>query len=541
MAAEGDATPQGALEAPFPSDTYWRSLKYLSLYRLVIAAVFVVAFDLTGGTGNLGSQDPGLFEACGYAYLAMSFAFLSILRRFKQGFDVQVSAQVATDILALTLLMYTSGGSKSGIAAMMVVAIAGAGLVGRGRMTLFYAALATVAVLLEQGFRLLRYSAEGDDFVRTGLLSIGFFATAATAQMLARRVVANEMLARQRGIELANQQRINQQVILDMQDGVLVVGPDGQVCQHNPQAEALLDAHPPAGSDLTAFSPVLAETLRRLSVGGAEFSETIDVAGSGRLLRARILPPAAGGHVLIYLEDLSRIQAQARQIKLAALGRLTANIAHEIRNPLAAISHAAELLGEEKHGDASDRLTRIIGDNAQRLNRLVREVLELGRRDRIQPESIQIDRFLRQLLDEYSLHAPSVTVRVALDAAADAVICFDRAHLQRVVENLLANALRYASEAAGAVRLEAVLAANRCEIHIIDDGPGIDVDARSRIFEPFFTTHSGGTGLGLYIARELCEANGASLELLEAERGTHFRINARGNLCPVGKGGAAAN
>jgi two-component system sensor histidine kinase PilS (NtrC family) len=519
-------------EVELPTGSYWRSLQYFSLYRLVIAAFFVVAFNLLGGTTTLGSQSAGQFDLIGYAYLLAAYGFLLFVRRVRRAFDFQLSVQVGTDILALTLLMYASGGAKSGIAVMLVVAVAGAGLVGQGRLTLLYASLATLAVLLEHAYRVLHFSAETEGFFRVGLISIGFFATAITAQLLARRVVANESLARRRGVELANQLRISQQVILDMQDGVLVVDRDGQVRQHNPQAEVLLDVHPPEDADLRAFSPDLAVRYALLGQGKDETEKVIQVAGSGRLLRVRFLPPGEGGYALIYMEDISRIQAQAQQIKLAALGRLTANIAHEIRNPLAAISHAAELLGEERREDTAVRLTRIIGDNARRLNRLVGEVLELGRRDRVQAESIPLAGFLQQLLEEYSLHDPTVSGRATLLVTPDAVIHFDRAHLHQVVENLLANALRHASQNAGAVRLEArAVSATQVELHIIDDGTGIEADARAHVFEPFFTTHSSGTGLGLYIARELCEANGAILELAESVKGAHFCIVAKREKC----------
>lgn len=544
MAAASDKPrlrAEAAERQAVPSDSQWRSLQYFGLYRLVVAAVFVVAFKLSAGGINLGSQDADLFEYCSYFYLLAAYGVLFALRRMRRAFDLQLSLQVVMDILALTLLMYASGGAKSGIAVMLMVAVAGAGLVGQGQLTLFYAALATLAVMLEQGYRILHFSGEGEDFFRTGLISLGFFAIAVTAQMLARRVVANEGLARQRGIELADQQRINQQVILDMEDGVLVVDAGGRVRQHNPQAEALLEVQLPDGARLAELSPELADSYGRLAKDGEAASEVLRVPASGRLLRARFLPPGEGGHVLIYLEDISRAQAQAQQIKLAALGRLTANIAHEIRNPLAAISHAAELLGEERRGEMADRLTRIIGDNTQRLNRLVREVLELGRRDRVQPEAIPLERFLRQLLDEYSLHAPSVARRVVLEADPGAAAWFDRAHLHRVVENLLANALRHASDRPGAIRLEArATSARRAELHIIDDGPGIEASDRGHVFEPFFTTHRGGTGLGLYIARELCEANGASLDLLEGG-GAHFRIIAKGEECQARIGGDATN
>ena len=525
-----------------PAESYWRSLQYFGLYRVVVAGLFVLAFNFLGGTTALGSQNPLQFELVAYAYLLASGGFLFFVQRVRRAFDLQLSLQVAVDILALTLMMYASGGAKSGIAVMLMVVVAGAGLVGQGPLTLFYASLATIGLLLEHGYRVLHGQAEAADFFRLGLISIGFFATAATAQLLARRVVANQTLAHRRGVELANQLRISQQVIVDMQDGVLVVDKDGSVRQHNPQAAILLGVEPPEGGDLRAFLPELAEQFSRLGESRGETEKVVRAAGSGRLLRARFLPPSAGGYALIYLEDISRVQAQAQQIKLAALGRLTANIAHEIRNPLAAISHAAELLGEERREDTTRRLTRIIGENSQRLNRLVSEVLELGRRDRVQVETIPLASFLQQLVDEYCLHDPAVAGCVALRVDPATQVQFDRGHLYRVVENLVTNALRYASRNAGAIRLECqTTTASPVELHIIDDGPGIAAEARARVFEPFFTTHSGGTGLGLYIARELCEANGASLELLDGAGGAHFRISAKGSLGQTRSGADAAN
>lgn len=516
-------------------DSHWRSLQYFSLYRLTVAAVFVVAFTITDSSVNLGSQNPSLFQLAAYCYVVLAYGLLFVLRRWRRAFNLQLSFQVLCDILALTCLMYASGGAKSGIAVMHMVVVAGAGLVGQGRLTLFYAALATLALLLEQVIRLLVFGTGAEDFFRTGLTSSGFFATAIIAQLLARRVLANEALARRRGIELENQLRINRQVIRDMQDGVLVVDSAGHVRQHNPQAEALLEVKPPPTPTLAEFSQALAYHWTRM--GRAPVPTEIILSGpeSRRPVRARILSPGDGDHVLIYLEDMGRVQAQAQQIKLAALGRLTANIAHEIRNPLAAISHAAELLGEEVDARARSRLLRIVGDNCRRLNRLVAEVLDLGRRDRVQSESVVLESYLRQFLEEYALQDASVGTRVRLAVDPDARLCFDRAHLHRILENLLTNALRYASQDTGAVLVEANLipAAGGIELHVSDDGPGIAEPSRSQVFEPFFTTHGSGTGLGLYIARELCEANGAQLELLDSQAGAHFRITARGGGCLV--------
>jgi two-component system sensor histidine kinase PilS (NtrC family) len=508
------------------ADTYWRSLRYFSLYRLVLASVFVLAFGLTDGGGKLGSQSSSAFAVAASLYLVVAIGFLFMLAHWQRSFNLQLTVQVACDIALLGVIMYASGGAKSGVAIMLVIVVAAAGLVGQGRLTLFYAALATLVVLGEQMLRMVEFGAQSEDFLRTGLTCIGFFAAAVTAQLLSRRVMANEMLARQRGFELADQIRINQQVVRDMDDGILVVDASGRISLRNPQAESLLMTELPTNANLSACFPALAECLLRRH-GGQATVEILRVPGGQQLL-ARFLPPEAAGKTLIYLQDLGRVQAQAQQIKLAALGRLTANIAHEIRNPLAAINHAAELLAEEQRAEIRSRLIRIIGDNSGRLNRLVSEILELGRRDRALPETIHLAVFIRQFVEEYALQSSSARDRIRVTVDDQSEVVFDRTHLHRILENLVTNALRYAGEAPGAVRIETVVSGTkRLELHVIDNGPGIPQAERGKVFEPFFTTHSNGTGLGLYIAKELCEANGAELELLESPTGAHFRIVAK--------------
>jgi two-component system sensor histidine kinase PilS (NtrC family) len=399
-------------------------------------------------------------------------------------------------------------------------------------MTLFYAALASVAMLLEESWRALTREADPADFVRTGIICIAFFGTAIVARLLAQRVVANERLARERGRALDEQLRISERIIRDMDDGVLMVDGEGRVRLLNPRAGALLSTQTSDSGMLEALSPGLAERYRVWNSQAVEAVEMLRPE-SGRLLRVRYLPPAeAGGHSLIYLEDMERVQAQAQQLKLAALGRLTANMAHEIRNPLAAISHAAELLAEEETDSLHQRLARIIHDNTRRLNRLVTEVLELGRRDRAQPEALRWRDFLSGFMEELTLHDPSAAKRVTV-GEMDVELHFDRGHLYRVLWNLMGNALRHSSAESGAVRLEARAAASAksVELHVVDDGPGVDEALRSQVFEPFFTTHGAGTGLGLYIARELCEASGARLELMDEGGGAHFRITAKGFVC----------
>ncbi len=204
-------------------------------------------------------------------------------------------------------------------------------------------------------------------------------------------------------------------------------------------------------------------------------------------------------------------------------GRLTANIAHEIRNPLSAISHAGELLAEENRQPGRDRLNRIIRDNAKRLDRMVKDVLELNRRDRVQPETIRLATFLEMFIDDLVQNEGYQRDAFRVDADAEAVVEFDRVHLNQVLWNLARNAWRHSRQRPAACGSRWCATAG-VELRMIDDGEGVPEHLRGQLFEPFFTTYSGGTGLGLYIARELCAANGAELIYGERAQGAEFRV-----------------
>lgn len=512
-------------------ESFRRSLRYFNLYRLVIAGLFlaaVIAYDLVPA---VEAADPIRFMRLCAAYLLLAVIIFALPARIQARFDLVLTAGVMVDIVCLTFLMHEGGGVRSGFAYMLLVVLAGAGLVGQGRLTLFHAAMASLAILIEQSWRVLSGIGEPTEFFPAGVMSLGFFGTAISARLLASRVVANEELARKQGEALEAQQQINQRVIRDMQDGVLVVDRDGTVRQYNPQAAALFGLVEGQTKLLTHFSTVLQERFSAWWAGGRETSELIRTTEGQRLLRVRFLPPGERGNALLYIEDMDQVQAQAQQIKLAALGRLAANMAHEIRNPLASISHAAELLREEHRDDMHARLTRIIGDNTQRLDRIVNEVLELGRRDRAAPEVIRLNDFCAALLEELALNSPQLQHSVMLQFEPDLLVRFDRGHLHRVLSNLITNALRYSSPAPGAIRLLSHRSSvEQVELHVIDDGAGVSEALSGQIFEPFFTTHAGGTGLGLYIARELCEANGAVLQLRENDPGAHFCIQLQGEI-----------
>lgn len=520
------------LRFPFPpsygaaTESFWKSLRYFNIYRAAVAVLFLAGDRVDPEMLNLGSGNPRLFMLTSAAYLALAIVFQLVLRRSRKYFNAQLTFHVITDVVALTLLTHASGGIPSGLGVMPLVSLAGAALVSRGTLMLFYAALASIAALLEQAYWVLFLDAATATFLQPGLLSIGYFATSLITNRLAQRLIMNERVARQRGEDLANQLRINQLVIQDVQDGVLVVDSNGLVRQQNRQVSLLLGRPAPELDQIEQYSTKLAEQLSAWRKGTGPSGIVLSLSEGGTLVRARFVAAgvAGGSFTLVLLEDLSKFQEQAQQLKLAALGRLTASIAHEIRNPLSAITHASDLLRDEASGSGRERLLNIVRDNARRLDRMVREVLELSLRDRVQAEKIGLASFVSDFLDEFSQNEGIARDAFMIDIPEDVVVEFDRVHLNQVLWNLVNNAWRHCRHQTGSVTLRVLRQTGRVELHVADDGDGVAKDIQPQLFEPFFTTFSRGTGLGLYIARELCAANASNLDYLDRGSGADFRI-----------------
>jgi len=507
-------------------ESFWTSLRYFNLYRVVIAALFLGVSVLYGGSLSLGSYSLTLFRYTAVGYLLLGVGLHVVLRHVRELFNAQLSLHVLLDVLAITLLTYSSGGVRSGLGMMLLISLTGASLVAPRLLTFLYASLATIALLFEHGYWVLSADLPTETFLQPALLAVGCFAVVGATGWLGQRVAANEMLARQRGRELTTQMRVNQLVIADMHDGVLVLDPLGRIVQHNPQAQRLLGPQELRGVEISEVIPGMAGRWSELgsSVDG-RLTGVADLDLGGRSLRLRLIDTGTEEEFsVLFVEDTTRSRDQARQLKLAALGRLTANIAHEIRNPLSAISHAAELLSEEQGPLGRERLCRIIGDNTRRLDRLVADVLQLNRRDRIAADRIQLVGWLMNFIQEFVANESVPPERFELSASRDAWIEFDREHLRQICWNLLRNAVRYAPEHSRSIRITLRCFAEQVELNIIDDGPGVPMKDQPQLFEPFFTTDSKGTGLGLYLARELAMANRALLDYVADGEGGHFRL-----------------
>lgn len=521
------ARRQGLQTVP---DAFWKSLRYFNLSRLVLASVLLVAIGLYGESRVFGATDPALFYRVCIGYLALSIAFAWALRRLRTLFPVHLAIHAVCDVVVVTLLLHASGGIRSGLGILLLMPLAAAASVTRGRMSLFYASLATFALFAENTYWVLHYEIGWTDYLPVGLLAGSCFAVALITNRLAKRLIANETLVRQRSEDLRNQIEINRLVIRDMPSGVLVADAEGAVRLANPEAERLLGRKGVHGQRLADLAPALDNTARRWRAGEGANRVQFQIAGHGVNARLLIAAGESGGELLIFLEDARKLQVQAQQVKLAALGRLTANIAHEIRNPLSAIGHASQLLAEEAGGRPDfARLTRIIGDNTARLDRIVQEVLQLNRRDRAEPEPLELEGFARGVIEQIcqtegvAPHVFDLRVRAGLR------VQFDRNHLHRILWNLLGNAWRHSRMQRGSIRVhDAATADQQVALDIMDDGDGVAEEHAGKLFEPFFTTDPRGTGLGLYIARELAEANRASLEFLAPGEGGPAGVSARG-------------
>ncbi len=488
--------------------------------------LLLLAAGLWGGALQFGSRDMRLFlmGAAGYAVFALA---MFALIRTRERFAWQLALQVGADICFVVLLMYASGGLASGLGLLLLTSLAAAGLVSRGRPTLSFAATATLAILLEHTYEVLRFTESNAQYVQAGLLSIAYFAIAWLAHVLALRSLASEQLAAQREIDLANMAQVNQLVIQDMGHGVVVVDGAGIVRQTNAAATRMMDGLD-GGILLSRCAPALDQWFKSWLDGaqGWRASEEFDLGANLRARLVAVAPQRSAGAV-IFIEDLARIRSEARQLKLAALGRLTANIAHEIRNPLGAISHAAELLQEEPGVSTSaQRLTVIIRDNTRRLDRMINNVQMLNRGERADRERVHLGAYLLTFIEQFSATEKLEVPVIALELTVDAHILFDRDHLNQVLWNLCRNALRHSQGKAGSIRLVVGRSyrGNAVRLDVVDDGAGVSPESRGKLFEPFFTTAPGGTGLGLYLAREICEANSAVLEYVESVSGARFSM-----------------
>jgi two-component system, NtrC family, sensor histidine kinase PilS len=516
-------------ESRVPPGT-WKLLELFNVYRLTLASLLLGMVVTGSGPSLLGAHDRAVFIAVGAVYLLCAAIAVYVIRTRRPSFEFQVHLHIGVDICALTLLMHASGGVVSGLGLLPLISITAASLMLQGRSSLLHAAIAALAILGEQVYSQLNDSFPTTYYTQAGMLGAAYFAAALAARALAMRASESEALAVRRGVDLANMAQLTDYVIQRMQTGVLVMDRAQHVWLINGAARELLGNHDhSAGDRLPQLSPELArrwqEWRRDPGRDPGVFQATPDAPRVAP--RMATLGDGDNGGTLIFLEDTSAMAQQAQQLKLASLGRLTASIAHEVRNPLGAISQAAQLLAESLHVSEPDaRLTRIIHAQCQRVNEVIENVLQLSRREQSRAEDIEMRPWLENFAAEWMHAQPDARIDVDV-RPPDLHVRMDPRHLRQVLYNLCHNGLRYSHAESGqtVLFLRGRFQGNLPVLDVVDSGPGIAPDVAEQIFEPFFTTEPRGTGLGLYMARELCEHNQARLSYLPGPKGgSCFRI-----------------
>ncbi len=449
-----DALLQRAVEEP---DLTWRVLVTLNVFRLLIAAVLLFLFFAGGEPRLFGDRFPTLFSASASAYLVFAVFFGIAIRQRWPVFNLQVVANLLVDIAAVAALMYTSGGVSSGLGGLLVVFIGAGSLILPAQLPAIFAAIATFAILGEEVFA--QFSGFNSNYPAAGLLSAIIFAMTLGVRPLARRIQMSEALARQRGVDLKNLSELNEYIVQHLRESIVVIDSEDRIRLSNGSAARLLGATGPiSGQPLADTSEPLAAYIKRWREDTELSSHpqvTVETAGNSARITAHLAPlgkhEVRDGPALVFLEDASLMNARVQQSKLASLGRLSASIAHEIRNPVGAMSHAAQLLGESVGlTDDDKRLTEIIQTHSSRVSHIIDNVLQLSRRESSRPERLALKPWLVDFAQEFTrtLELQEGEMSVA-DVPNGIDVRMDPSHLRQVLWNICDNAVKYASETGG--------------------------------------------------------------------------------------------
>jgi two-component system sensor histidine kinase PilS (NtrC family) len=506
----------------------WRSLSSFMLYRIVLGSLLFFQFFFSAVPSFLGKHDPLLYAVVSSIYLGTALLLMIALVLRWPAYSLQAQSHIFSDIVLIPAIMHASGGISSGIGILLALSVAAGGILIGGRCALLFAALASIAVLVEQVYADLSGAFSAAAYTYGGMLGASYFAIAMLAMALARRAELSEAIAAQRGVALANLQQLNEHIIQHLQSGILIVDTQHTIRMLNQAAKDLVGGEP-VGRPLTFICPELDTRFQNWLEKPVLSAANLDLRGPVHVRFSHLSNTQPPLH-MIFLEDSALYLERVQQDKLASLGRLTASIAHEIRNPLSVIGHASQLLEEcEDLGPQDRRLTQIIHDHVVRVNAVVENVLQISRRQPSQRKTLDLQtwltNFLRDFQAEYPQDSAQSAFRLAIDAEG-ARAAIDPSHLKQILENLCTNALKYGHPERGPITLQVKRhpAQGAPCIEVLDRGEGIDAQTAQQMFEPFFTTSSTGTGLGLYIARELAELNQARLEYEAAQTGGCFRL-----------------
>ncbi|MFG6465466.1 two-component system sensor histidine kinase NtrB [Roseateles sp. BYS87W] len=526
-----ESTPAGPAQGSASFDRLYRA--FLTA-RAALGVALVAAQWIAAALGT--SPAPSTLRlSLSYAVAAAALWWLPQLRRGASARSlasirsVHWWSAIGLDLVLFGVLHALDGGGVN-YGSLFVMPVLMSAVLCPRLLALATAAMAALGLLAGAGWTLVSGADAGLRTTQAGLVGGGLFAVSLLAGELSSRLAREELAARG-SLALARQQELlNRLVIDEMQEGVLVVDRRGRVRAMNPAAQTLIGAS--AGEfgwqlrgrpDWLPLVQALesAYASSRAGAAGREHDVTLPLdGGASRSLRLRLrfTRQREGSEELcvLFLEDNRELLARTRQEKLAAMGRVSAGIAHEIRNPLAAIAQANALLAEDLSGTRAEQLTQMVASNVQRLKRLVDDVSELAPGVKLDTQVIDVGAVVHEACNDWvyvNNIAPGEHSRVRLQLPAGPMqALFDAEHLRRILVNLLDNAHRHADPVPEALRVELAREGVGVRLVVGSVGPAVPPEIERHLFEPFFSTRSRGSGLGLYICRELCEQHGALID-----------------------------
>jgi two-component system sensor histidine kinase PilS (NtrC family) len=518
--------PVNAATAPTaPTDLAWRVVGLLNIYRLLVPLVLISVQALAGPQWALLTTRPRLFVSACVAYLTA--AVLLIIARRLEWSSLRIVALVnaGVDAAAIALILYASGGVSSGLGILLVLPVAATAVLAENRDAFLFAAIAAISVLVQQIFVNFGEGAPSTDYTTAGVLGAVLFLIALSAWPIANRLRESEALVKRQEVDLANLAQLSQYIVQHLRESILVIDTHDRIRLINESAAHIL-------GDTSAFpeallgeaSPrllFLLESWRQNQGNTLVFpapEQTFVAADGASVIRANFAPLGSSypAPVIVFLEDTSLLAEKVQQSKLAALGRLSASIAHEIRNPVGAMSHAAQLLGESPSlASGEKRLTEIMRTNADRVSGIINNVLRLSKREESQLEKVSLQVWSEEFHAEFCETMQLPRARLSTSSSMpNTEVRVDPSQLRQIVWNLSENALKHGATNSPSevieIRHGRLSPSGRPFLQVMDHGPGVNPEHAERIFEPFFSG-GRGTGLGLFLARELAQTNGATL------------------------------
>lgn len=510
-------------------------LRIYTIYRTLLGCLLLLMFSMNLAPEALGAAYPRLFFYTTAIYTGINVMTLAI--SWRRGFELsqrKLFGSLFIDVIAISLMIGASGSGGTSLGYLLLIVSAAGGILLRERISVLLAAVATLAMLAEGSLRYLLIHPDSLYLMSSAGLGALAFITAIVFQHLSKKIDISYAQAQAQAAQAAHLQQLAQQIVERMRTGIMLLDKQHHIAMWNQAAAHLLNMSATATAPLSLASlPALQTHFQQWLSQDENYSPLmeIDVRPTNILkVNFAYLNDDTPTDVLIFIEDVRSLNQQAQQLKLASLGRLTASIAHEVRNPLGAISHASQLLAESESLSTSDnRLLDIIQNHSKRVNQIIENILQFSRRKASQPEKLRLETFINDFCNDYrSSRADEHTFSINIvshptprNKPVDAR--FDRSQLQQVLTNLFDNGLRHGRNDQGhaSLRVEMGIDVSNQQpyIRIIDSGPGIPSQQIPHLFEPFFTTENTGSGLGLYICKELCEANQAIIFYRRTELG----------------------